>query len=350
MLTVDGSHGEGGGQVLRTSLSLSALLGRDLRVHNIRAGRAKPGLAAQHLASVRAAAAVCGAALDGDRMGSEQLEFRPGEVRGGRYQFKIGTAGATTLVLQTVLPALLFAHRSSHLQIRGGTNVLWSPTHEYIHAVFLPAIAAMGAETSVECLVPGFYPRGGGCLEARISPLDCALQPLPWSDRGGLRSLTAYSLAEARLPGHIVRRQIEGARDALGSAGVRTVQSRPAAQSPGTMLLVAAGFDRGRAGFTALGRRGTPAEDVGHEAGEQAARFLAGAASVDRHLADQLLVCAAIAAGRTQFRVDEVTEHLRTNASVIQQFVDVDIAIDESTCVVTVDGVGLPAATGGRDT
>ncbi|MFW5866690.1 MAG: RNA 3'-terminal phosphate cyclase [Armatimonadota bacterium] len=348
MLTIDGSHGEGGGQVIRTSLSLSALLGRDLRIENIRAGRSRPGLAAQHLASVRAAAAVCGAATEGDRMESQELEFRPGEVRGGRYQFKVGTAGAATLVMQTVLPALLFAAESSHVQVHGGTNVLWSPPHEYIAAVFLPALGEMGADISLECLVPGFYPKGGGCIEARVQPLRSALQPLKWRDRGGLRSLTAYSVAEARLPAHIVRRQIDGAREALGSTGARTVQSRPSSRCPGAGLVIAASFDRGRAGFSATGKRGKPAEDVGREAGVQAARFLEDTASVDRHLADQLLLHAALAAGRTQFVADEVTEHLLTNAWVIKHFLDVEIVIDEATRVVTVDGAGMPATGGTR--
>lgn len=299
MVLIDGSHGEGGGQVLRTSLSLSALLGRELRLESIRAGRSKPGLAAQHLASVRAAAAVCRASVEGDRMGSEELQFVPGEIRGGRWQFKVGTAGAATLVLQTILPALLFARESSHVQVHGGTNVLWSPPQEYIDAVFLPAIGEMGAEVLLECLTPGFYPKGGGCIEARVRPLAGALRPLQWARRGKLRSLTAYSVAEARLPGHIIRRQIEGAREALGSAGLRTFEARSPSRSPGTALTIAAGFEAGRAGFSAVGKRGKPAEEVGGDAGEDAARFLDGDASVDPHLADQLLLYAAVAGGRT---------------------------------------------------
>jgi RNA 3'-phosphate cyclase len=347
MVTIDGSHGEGGGQVLRTSLSLAALLGRQLRIENIRAGRSKPGLAAQHLACVRATAEICAATVEGDRMGSQELDFVPGEVRGGRYQFEVGTAGASTLVLQTVLPALLFADRSSHVQVHGGTNVLWSPPQEYIAAVFLPAIGEMGASVALECLVPGFYPKGGGCIEARVQPLDAALRPLRWYDRGDLRSLAAYSIAEARLPGHIIRRQIEGAREALGSTGLRTVEAHPQSRSPGTALTIAAGFDAGRAGFSAVGKRGKPAEQVGREAGERAARFLAGHGSVDRHLADQLLLYAAVAAGRTRYVTNEVTEHLRTNAWVVEQFLDAEISIDEDTGDLTVDGVGMPA-TGAR--
>lgn len=349
MLTIDGSHGEGGGQVLRTSLSLSALLSRELRIDNIRAGRSKPGLAAQHLACVRGAATVCGAAVEGDRMGSMELEFVPGQVRGGRYQFEVGTAGAATLVLQTVLPALLFAGRPSHVQVHGGTNVLWSPPQEYIDALFFPTIHEMGADVVLECLAPGFYPKGGGCIEARIQPLEAVHAPLRWARRGELRSLTAYSVAEARLPAHIVRRQIEGAREALGSTGLRSFEAHPPSPSPGTTLTIVAGFEHGRAGFSAIGRRGKPAEEVGREAGEAASRFLAGSASVDRHLADQVLLYAALARGRTTYVTEEVTEHLRTNAWVIEQFLNTTITIDEATGAVAVDGIGMPATAGRRD-
>lgn len=343
MVTIDGSHGEGGGQVLRTSLTMSALLGRELRLEHIRAGRSRPGLAAQHLASVHAAAQICGAEVRGATMGSQELTFTPGEVRTGRFHFEIGTAGATTLVLQTVLAPLLFARGSALVQIHGGTNVRWSPPQEYITNVFLPAIAHMGAEASLDCMVPGFYPRGGGCIEARITPLERALEPLEWAERGELRSLTAHSVVEARLPGHIIRRQIEGARRQLGSTGLRAHTAHPRSQSSGTMLMITAQFEHGMAGFTSLGERGKPAEQVGAEAGREAAAFLQSDASVDRHLADQLLIYAALAAGETRYVTEEITDHLRTNAWVIRQFIDAEIEIDETTREVAVRGVGLPA-------
>jgi len=346
MVVIDGSYGEGGGQVLRTSLALSALLGREMHVESIRAGRAKPGLAAQHLAGVQATAQVCGARVEGARTGSTELSFAPGRIRGGAFRFDVGTAGATTLVLQTILPCLLAAREASAVQITGGTNVLWSPPQEYVAHVFLPAIAAMGASACIECLRPGFYPRGGGRLEARVTPLSAPLRPLTWSDREELRSLTAFSVAEERLPTHILRRQIEGAREALGPVGLRAETAHPESASPGTMLTIAARFERGAAGFSAAGERGKPAETVGHEAGEQAARFLQGRASVDMHLADQLLLYAAIAGGETVYVTEHITEHLRTNAWVIAQFLEAEIEVDEATGRVTVHGVGMPAGGG----
>lgn len=347
MLTIDGSHGEGGGQVLRTSLALSALLGREVRIEAIRAGRPGPGLAAQHLASVHAAARVCSAQVRGAALRSMSLTFRPGPLAGGQFRLDVGTAGAATLVLQTVLPCLLFARADACVQITGGTDVPWSPPQEYLAHVFLPALADMGATVDFDCLVPGFYPKGGGVIEARVRPVSRALGPLSWSERGELRSLRAFSVAEARLPAHIIRRQLDGARSALGSVGLRTESAHPQSLSPGTALVIAARFERGAAGFTALGERGRPAEEVGRAAGEEAAAFLAGSATVDRHLADQLLLYAAIAAGETTFVTDEVTEHLRTNAWVIAQFLDAPIEIDEPTGRVAVRGVGLPAGEGG---
>lgn len=344
MLTIDGSQGEGGGQVLRTSLSMAAVLGRDVRIESIRAGRSSPGLAAQHLTSVRAAAEVCGAEVDGAEMGSQTLTFRPGAIRGGEFRFDVGTAGATTLVLQTVLPALLLAPRTSLVQIRGGTNVRWSPPQEYLANVFLPAIAQMGAQVELDCLATGFYPKGGGCIEARITPLDAPLRPLRWGERGELRSLRAFSVVSADLPDHIITRQIDGAREALGSAGVATERAHPPTASPGTMLMIAAGFERGRGGFTALGERGVPAESVGRDAGQMAATFLDGDASVDRHLADQLLIYATVASEESCYRTEKVTGHLRTNASTIRQFLEIDIDADEANGTVSIGGAGLRSA------
>jgi RNA 3'-terminal phosphate cyclase (ATP) len=203
----------------------------------------------------------------------------------------------------------------------------------------------MGARVELECLKPGFYPKGGGCVEARVTPLERPLEPLRWTTRGDLRSLTAYSVVSADLPDHIIARQVEGAREALGDAGIAVETRHPHAASPGTMLMVAAGFERGRGGFAALGERGKPAEQVGREAGREAASFLDGNASVDMHLADQLLIYGAMAGEETRYRTENVTAHLSTNRWTIQQFLQVEIDIDSSTGSVTIEGAGLrPAA------
>jgi len=362
MLNIDGSYGEGGGQVLRTSLSLAATLGRNLHLFNIRASRSKPGLAAQHLTCVKAAAEVCGAQVEGAEIGSTELTFRPGAVagdngqrsrarkpdlrgrcvRGGRYAWKIGTAGSTSLVLQTVLPPLLFAREPSSVQVHGGTNVPWSPAYDYLERVFLPALRQTGANARLARLRLGFYPKGGGCVQADISPLAEPLCALDLTERGELQSLSALSLIEARLPDHILERQVQGAREALGRAAASLSAEilKLDAHSPGTMLMVAAQFERGFGGFTALGKRGRPAEKVGADAGKQAASFLNSGATVDMHLADQLVLYAALAEGITRYVTESISQHLTTNLWVVRQFLDLDCNLDEDTGLVEITGVG----------
>jgi len=395
MLSIDASYGEGGGQVLRTSLALAALLGRELHLFNIRAGRPKPGLAAQHLTCVRAAAQVCGAHIEGAELRSTELTFlpgrlrgpragdegvprhgiavrgggcpqppqtqrsrarmpdlRPGCVHGGHYAWQIGTAGSTSLVLQTVLPPLLFADRPSVVEIRGGTNVPWSPPFEYLDQVFVPALREMGTHVSIARSRLGFYPKGGGHIRAEIAPLRAPLRALDLTDRGQRRSLRAITLVEARLPEHILRRQVQGARQALGQAGSELAAEavKLEADSPGTMLMIAAEFERGLGGFTALGKRGRPAEKVGADAGRQAAAFLRSGATVDRHLADQLVPYAAVAQGITRYVAEATTEHLTTNIWVVRQFLDIDCELDEATGLLTWVGKGLsPAEVEGSD-
>ncbi len=371
MLSIDGSYGEGGGQMLRTSLSLAAVLGRELRVFNIRANRSRPGLAAQHLTCVNAIAEVCGARVEGAELRSTELTFEPGRaaggdpaqagrhgiaVRGGNYAWEIGTAGSTSLVLQTVLPPLLFAAEPSTVEIRGGTNVPWSPAFEYLENVFVPALSEMGTHVHLTRSRPGFFPKGGGHIRAEIAPLRKPLCPLEFTERGELHSLRALSLVEARLPDHILRRQVEGAREALGRAasGLSAEDLKLEADCPGTMLMIATAFERGLGGFAALGKRGRPAEKVGAEAGRRAREFLGSGASVDAHLADQLLPYAALAAGTSRYVTEEITQHLTTNAWVIGQFLELDCGLEEATGMVTVAGTGLlPAegeeANGGED-
>ncbi len=343
MLEIDGSYGEGGGQVLRTSLSLAAVLGRELQLVDIRANRAKPGLAAQHLACVRAAAETCGAQVRGRKLGATELTFRPGEIAGGSFRWNVGTAGSVCLVAQTVVAPLLFARRPSFVQITGGTNVPWSPAFEYLDRVFLPAIRSMGARVRATRLQPGFYPKGGGRIHLEIEPLIRPLQALDWRSRGQLRGLEAVSLVEERLPKHIVNRQLAGAQAELGSAGLRVTRDRPESLSAGTMLMIAATLERGAGGFTALGEKGKPAERVGAEAGRATASFLASSASVDAHLADQLALYAALALGRTLYVTERATEHLTTNLWVISNFLESELGLDEATGTVSIDGVGLPA-------
>ncbi len=330
---IDGSYGEGGGQILRTSLALAALTSRPLRITRIRAGRAKPGLAAQHLTAARAVAALCGGRLRGDDFGSQDLELLPGEVRGGSYEFDIaeerGSAGSVGLVLQALLPALLAAGEAN-VTIHGGTNVAWSPCFEYLACVFAPCLALLGPRLDLSRPRAGFYPHGGGTLTAHIAA-SRPLRPLRLQDPPVLRDLVLHSVVSDRLPAHIGPRQIKGARRALADAGhdlslCRETDDRPPSGGPGTGILAAARLDTGFAGFSAVGERGRPAEKVGAVAGSELARFLSSRAHLDRYLSDQILLYAAFADGDSTWATTEVTEHLRTHAHVLRHFLPVEVS------------------------
>jgi len=334
MLTIDGSFGEGGGQVLRTCLSLAAITGTDVRIAGIRASRKNPGLAAQHLTSVRATAAVCGGMVEGDRLGSQELVFRPRGCHAGQYVFDVTdiqpSAGSVNLVLQTVLPILAQCDGPSEVTLRGGTHVAWSPTFDYVADVFLPAVAEFGVRAETELRKSGHYPKGGGEEVLRIGAGG------PWravnfgSARGELRCrLTSRASC---LPRHVIERQLSAMKTELRGVCSRMeeIAEDTPGIAPGTAAMVATlpGMG-GWAGCTALGARGKPAEAVGREAAQAFRAFVESGAAVDRHLADQLLLYAALAEGATVLAVEEITEHARTNMWVIEQFIGPRFQVEE---------------------
>jgi RNA 3'-terminal phosphate cyclase (ATP) len=325
---IDGLHGEGGGQILRTSLSLAAVTGKPVRISNIRANRKNPGLANQHLAAVRAAARICGGELRGDKLGSRFVELTPKAVRAGAYEFDVaaerGSAGSTGLVLQTVLPPLLMAGRRSEITVRGGTSVPWSPGFEYLRHVFAPCLAWMGASVGLQRPRAGFYPHGGGVVKA-TAKLEGGLGPLRLVERGEIVKIVVHSVVSDRLPEHIGPRQIEGCREALGEGGVQVrdvegLSERPPSGGPGTSVCAAVWFEEGFGGCTAIGERGVSAEKVGAQAGRCLADFVRSGAAIDEHLSDQMLLYAALAEGASEWTTPAMTRHLETNADVIREF------------------------------
>jgi RNA 3'-terminal phosphate cyclase (ATP) len=325
MLIVDGSYGEGGGQILRTTLSLAAILQCPVRIEHIRARRSQPGLRPQHLTAVRAMAAICGASLEGDQVGSHTLIFRPGHApRPGRYVFDVsqvagaGSAGSVTLVFQTVLLPLALADGPSHLVLRGGTHVEWSPPFHYLVHVYLPALARMGVYTEVQLTRWGWYPQGGGEMIAEV-PGRTQLQPQEFLQRGPLRRLWGLS-ATSNLPAHIRQRQAERANTRLREAGILAEIQQVEAPSagPGTCVFLCAEHEHITAGFTAYGRRGLPAERVADMAVEELLDYRVGQGATDPHLADQLVLPFALAGGA--LTTVRVTSHLLTNVWVAEQF------------------------------
>lgn len=335
---LDGSLGEGGGQILRTSLALSTLARRPFRIERIRAGRSQPGLRRQHLAAVAAAAEISGALLEGAAPGSQELRFSPGTPRAGRYRFDVGSAGSTTLVLQTVLPVLMVASLVSELVLEGGTHNPWAPPFEFLERSFLPQIRRLGPVVDTRLDRHGFSPAGGGRLSVHIEPAratrrSARLARLELLERGAVRSVRA-SVLIAHLAGGIAEREAErlaaGLSLARGDVAVREVQSH----GPGNVVSIEIESDALCEVITAYGRRGVRAEAVADEAVEQAGRYLASPAPVGEHLADQLLLPMAMAGGGA-FRATTLSAHTRTNLEVLRRFLDVEARVEQeaSDCV-----------------
>lgn len=334
---IDGSYGEGGGQIIRTSLSLSALTGKPVTIDNVRARRSRPGLQPQHLTAVQAAARICNAALDGAEVGSKRFTFRPSSpVQPGRYAFDIGTAGATSLVMQTVMIPLALAGTAngpadstalagtangradstalsggaSQVTIGGGTHVSHAPTAHYLEHVYAEVMRAQGLGSTLSIPAAGFFPRGGGKIETSIEP--STLAPVDLVERGRLRQLTAY-IVTSELPEKVAERGAATASKALG--GFKKPAVVPVdlpSRGPGASVVVIAECDNVRAGFSSIGERGKPMETVTLEACDQFAEWYRSGAACDEHLADQLVLPAALAMGESRWSTSAVTEHLRT--------------------------------------
>ena len=326
-LEIDGNYGEGGGQILRSSLSLSAILNRPIRINGIRAGRKKPGLAPQHLTSVNAVAAITNAEVIGGQLGSQTLTFRPQEISGGNYTFDVAqirpSAGALSLVFQSVALPLSFAKIPSIVTLRGGTHVPWSPTVHYLQEVFIPMMTRFGFEGSIQLNRWGWYPKGGGEAIARVQPT-ADWRGVALEHRGKLQTICGISAA-SNLPEHIIIRQHNQIEKRLvqfdSSVNIGRVQGESIGQ--GTLVFLNAEFENARAGFSALGARGKRAERVADEACQALENFLAADAAIEPHLADQLILPMALAKGESRFTTSQITQHLTTNIWLVQQFLPV---------------------------
>jgi RNA 3'-phosphate cyclase len=328
VVEIDGSSGEGGGQILRTSLALALLTGKPFHLRHIRARRSRPGLQPQHLMCVRAAAAVGGARTRGDSKDSTDLVFEPGPVVPGKYHFPIGTAGATSLVLHTLyLPLALKGDVPSEVTVTGGTHVLKSPAFHFLETTWRGYLDLLGLKVKVRMPRPGFYPRGGGVLEAHLQPCPrlygLQLEPAPKPTRA-----TGFS-AVAGLPEDIASRQARRAAKRLQERLSEVeIREESWAGGPGTVLAVVLETAPVPTLFSGLGERGKRAERVADEAVDEAFAYLKAGPGVDPHSADQLVLPLALASGPSAYPVAEVTQHLLTNVAVIRQFVDRDIQLE----------------------
>lgn len=322
-MTIDGAYGEGGGQILRTSLALSLVTGTPFSIEHIRARRAKPGLLRQHLTAVHAAAEVGQARVTGAAIGSLQLTFVPGRVTPGTYTFTVGTAGSTTLVLQTVLPALLLAAAPSTLSLEGGTHNPFAPPFDFLAQAFLPLVNRMGPRVTATLERPGFYPAGGGTCQVTIVPTT-ALNRLDLHERGEVRAIQARALV-AKLPRSIAERELAVIAQQLAWHGdwlhVETVAQ---ARGPGNVVTLAVACEHVTEVFTGFGERRVRAETVAAQAVQAARHYLAADVAVGEYLADQLLIPLALAGGGS-FTTLPLSLHSTTNMQVIQQFLAVQI-------------------------
>ncbi len=327
MLTIDGAEGEGGGQILRSALTLSMLTGVPFRIENIRAGRSKPGLLRQHLAAVRAAAQICGGDVKGAELGATALDFVPGAITPGDYHFTIGSAGAACLVFQTIFLPLARQAAPSRVVIEGGTHNISAPSFEYLDRVFLPAVRPTGFEARLVLRRHGFHPAGGGKLEAVIGPVRPAAQ-ITLEDRGGLLSRQGEAVF-ANIAVDIARREVLKLSRLLSLSEdemkIREVES----SGPGNILWIEIRHERALDIFSAHGAFGVTAEEVAVKVARQVEKYLASEAAVGPHLADQLLMPLALTRGG-RFTTLRPTPHTRSNIAVIERFLPVEITIEDT--------------------
>lgn len=317
MIVIDGSEGEGGGQVVRNALALSLVTGQSFRIANIRGGREKPGLMRQHLTAVEAACAIGGAECDGVAIGSSEIVFRPGAVRAGEYRFAVGTAGSTGLVLQTILMPLLTADAPSRLVLEGGTHNMMAPPFEFIERTFLPILNRMGPRVEARLVRHGFYPRGGGRIEVDIAP--APLARIECLERGARLDVSATAVV-AGLPFDIAARELATARQFLTwPEKAFTVRQLPEELGPGNVLLLEALFEHVAEIVTGFGRLGLSAESLAKTAAQRMAGFIACPAFAGPYLADQLLLPFALAGGGA-FTTVKPSRHARTAADIIARF------------------------------
>jgi RNA 3'-phosphate cyclase len=322
LIDIDGSYGEGGGQILRTALALSAILKKPFSIHHIRSKRKNPGLQAQHLEAVEALAQITEAQTEGVKFGSQKITFFPQKILPGNYQFEVKTAGSTLLLFQAIFFPLSMAQRLSRVTLVGGTHVPWSPSFHYLVEVLLPTLEPMGISINAAIEKWGFYPRGGGKIQMTIHPVH-ELKPIHLTDRGSLRRIRGLS-AISNLPKHVALRQKDQVMKRIQKelnmdTEINILYDAPS-NGPGSFLFLLAEYEKTIAGFSSLGQRGKPAEKVADEAVDDLKDYLSSEGCVDPHLADQLVPFMAMTKGNSSFTTTRMTNHLLTNLWIITHF------------------------------
>jgi len=332
MIEIDGNYGEGGGQILRTALSLSCLYKKPFRIVNIRKGRKRSGLMPQHLLSVRAAQLLSSAEVEGDDTGSTELSFSPHEIKGGDFFFDIGTAGSTSLVLQTLIPALVFLEGKNSVILKGGTHVPYSPSFHYLEGVFIQVLKRLGIDIQLTIESYGFYPKGGGEIRAEIFPAK-EIKPLRVIERGMMSGLRGYS-GVGNLPLSIAERQRNALLERIHSqikdlrCPVDIELLNVSTPGQGTFIFLQSELKHSMAGFTSLGERGKRAETVGEEAAREFINYYHSDAVFDQHLPDQIALYLSMCNKESEFTTSCITQHLMTNLWAISLFHEFHYSIE----------------------
>ena len=333
MIEIDGSQGEGGGQIVRSSLALSAVTGTPFRLSNIRAGRNKPGLQRQHLASVHAATEICEAEVTGDELGSFALAFTPGKIRSGDYTFAVGTAGSTTLIAQTVLPALMLAAYPSSVSFGGGTHNPFAPPYDFLQNCFLPQLEKAGPKVETEIQNYGFYPAGGGVFEMKIQPAE-KLSGFELLDRGADAATPKVTAIVSSLPAHVGERECDTIRRKFGwDEKCCEVYEVAEPTGPGNVVMVELAYPNVTEMFSGFGKVGVRAEQIARNVARDVKAYLNGDTPVGEYLADQLMMPMGLAAAQGQqsaFRTHELSLHSKTHIDILKTFLSIRIDVEEA--------------------
>jgi len=331
MIRIDGSYGEGGGQILRSAIALSCITGEEVEIYNIRANRPNPGLKAQHLKGIEVAKIITNADVKGLKIGSTRITFKPKKIKSRSLKVDIGTAGSITLLFQTILPPLLFSQEEMEVEVIGGTDVEWSPSIDYFRYVTSKALKELGADFEVKVLKRGYFPEGGGRVVLYVAPSE--MRGRSFEEK---RCLHVEGVSHcSNLPEHVAVRQADAAKKLLNENGYKAEIriERQKGRSTGSGITLFCGYK----GSVSLGKRGKPAEKVGKEAGFDILQELSKSGAFDRHLADQLMIPAVIAKGVTEYTTTEITMHTKSNAYVINSFIDDSVKMEGN--LVRISGI-----------